>query len=87
MTKQIKHITYRNGVTLVYFVAFVNAIQQLVIAYGVHITPTEQASWALLLNAAIAVIARALNLPYKPSETTVPSAPVEAPAATPAPPA
>ena len=87
MTRQIKHITYRNGVTLVYFVAFLNAIQVLVIAYGVHITATEQAAWTLLLNAAIAVIARALNLPYKPSETTVPAAPVAVPPTTPVPPA
>lgn len=71
MTKQIKHITYRNGVTLVYFVAFLNAVQQLIIAYGVKETPAEQVAWTMLLNFGIAIIARALNLPYRPSPSSI----------------
>lgn len=59
------HLTTRNGLTLAYTVAFLNAALALVEAFGVHLNHTQELSITAFVNAAVILAARVLHLPEK----------------------
>jgi hypothetical protein len=65
------HVTVRNGLTLAYTIAFVNATLALLIAFGVSLSDTQQATIVTFVNAAILLAARVLHLPERTATGTV----------------
>lgn len=65
MARPVTHVTVRNGLTLAYVVALINAALAIVVAFGLTITAPEQAAITGFLNAAVLLAARVLNLPEK----------------------
>lgn len=65
------HVTVRNGLTLAYTVAVVNALLELLISFGVHLTDVQHASIVGFVNAAMLLGARVLHLPEKTPTGTV----------------
>lgn len=59
------HVTVRNGLTLGYVVALVNAALTLVDAFGLHLTAAEQAAIVSFVNIAIMLAARVFHLPER----------------------
>ena len=71
MSQPVTHVTVRNGLTLAYTVAFVNATLALLIAFGLSITQGQQAAIVAFVNAAILLAARVLHLPERTARGTV----------------
>lgn len=71
MAQPVTHVTVRNGLTLAYTVAFVNATLALLIAFGLAITQGQQAAIVAFVNAAILLAARVLHLPERTATGTV----------------
>jgi hypothetical protein len=65
------HVTVRNGLTLAYTIAFLNASLALLIAFGVTLTDTQQATIVAFVNAAVLLGARVLHLPERTTTGTV----------------
>jgi hypothetical protein len=63
MLGKITHLTVRNGLTLAYVVALVNALLALLLAFGVNITTEQSAAITAFVNAAMLLAARVLHLP------------------------
>lgn len=59
------HVTVRNGMTLAYMVAVVNALLGVLIAFGVSLTDVQRASIIVFVNAAVLLVGRVLHLPEK----------------------
>lgn len=53
----------RNGLTIAYTVAFINAALSLVISFGIHLTTNQQVSIVSFINIGIMLAARAMHLP------------------------
>lgn len=66
------HVTVRNGLTLAYVIALVNALLALMDAFGLHLTANQQVAVAGFVNASVVVAARVLHLPERaPNGETV----------------
>lgn len=65
------HVTVRNGLTLAYTVAVVNAGLALVVAFGINVSTAQQAAIVGFVNAAMLLAARVLHLPEKTATGTV----------------
>lgn len=90
------HVNVRNGLTLAYVVALVNAALTLVITFGVHFTADQQAAIVGFVNVAVMLAARVMHLPERtadggtvsvkhvPELVTTPPAPAPPESATPA---
>lgn len=65
------HVTVRNGLTLAYTVALVNAALAVAMSFGVHITNAQQAALVTFVNVAVLLAARVLNLPERTATGTV----------------
>jgi len=65
MARQVTHVTVRNGLTLAYVVALVNALMAVLLSFGVHMTNDQIAAITGLVNAAMLLSARVLHLPEK----------------------
>lgn len=59
------HLTARNGLTLAYCVALVNAGLTLVVTFGVHFTTDQQAAIVGFVNVAVMLVARVMHLPER----------------------
>lgn len=58
-------MTVRNGLTLAYVVALVNAALALLVSFGIHMNDTQQAAIVGFVNVAVMLGARVLNLPER----------------------
>lgn len=65
MARQVNHVTVRNGLTLAYVVAVVNASLTLLLSFGINITSEQQAAITAFVNAAMLLAARVLHLPER----------------------
>lgn len=65
MRAPLTHVTVRNGLTLAYVVALINAALALLIAFGLSISNEQNAAIVGFVNAAVLVAARVLHLPEK----------------------
>jgi hypothetical protein len=61
-------VTVRNGLTLAYTVALINAALAVMIAFGVAITNEQNAAIVGFVNAAVLVAARVLHLPERTAD-------------------
>lgn len=61
-------MTVRNGLTLAYTVALINAALTLVVAFGVTVTTEQQAAIVAFVNVAILLTARVLHLPERTAD-------------------
>lgn len=68
MASPVTHLTVRNGLTLAYVVALINAALALLIAFGVTINTEQNAAIVGFVNAAVLLSARALHLPEKTAD-------------------
>lgn len=65
MQPGVTHVTVRNGLSLAYVVALVNASLALVIAFGANLDSGQQAAIVGFVNAAVLLAARVLHLPER----------------------
>lgn len=65
MASPVTHVTVRNGLTLAYVVALVNALLALLLSFGVDISPEQAAAITAFVNAAVILSARVLHLPER----------------------
>lgn len=59
------HVTVRNGMTLAYTVALVNALLGLLVAFGVNLNDTQRGAIVVFVNVAVLLVGRVLHLPEK----------------------
>jgi hypothetical protein len=59
--------TNMNGITIAYVMAIMNALFAVLVAFGVHLTDTEIAALATLLNASLAL---AVHIGHRVGEAT-----------------
>lgn len=59
------HVTVRNGLTLAYVVAVINAVLALLLAFGLNLSSEQQGAIALFINASVMLAARVLHLPER----------------------
>lgn len=65
------HVTVRNGLTLAYTVAAINAALVLVTAFGISITQDQQAAIVAFVNISLLLAARVLHMPEKTPTGTI----------------
>jgi hypothetical protein len=58
-------LTVRNGLTLAYVVATINAGLGVLLAFGIVVSEAQQSALIVFVNAAMLLAARVLNLPEK----------------------
>lgn len=58
-------MTVRNGLTLAYVVAFVNATLAMLASFGLNLTQDQQVSVVTFVNVALLLSARVLHMPEK----------------------
>ncbi len=64
-------MTVRNGLTLAYTVAAINALLELLISFGVHLSDAQHAGIVAFVNAVVLLAARVLHMPERTSTGTV----------------
>ena len=82
MTMVKKLVLNFNGITMAYAIGLVNALLQVLIAFGVPLSDTENASIVAFANAAMIVAAHLghrLGEAFTSQHATVPAVPVVAP--------
>jgi len=62
---QVTHLTVRNGLTLAYVVALINAALALLLSFGVDISQEQQVAIVGFVNAAVMLGARVLHMPER----------------------
>ena len=65
MPSQVTHVTVRNGLTLAYVVALLNATLQLLVSFGLTLSHEQDLAITAFVNAAVMVAARVLHLPER----------------------
>jgi predicted membrane channel-forming protein YqfA (hemolysin III family) len=65
------HVTVRNGMTLAYMVALVNALLGCLVTFGVDLSDPQRASIITFVNVAVLLVARVLHLPEQTPTGTV----------------
>jgi hypothetical protein len=66
-----------NGVALAYAMGLVNAGMALVIAFGVSLTETQQASIFAFVNAALVLVAHVSHNAAKRTKEVIPARPID----------
>jgi hypothetical protein len=62
---RVTHVTVRNGLTLAYTIAFINAALALLVQFGVHLTTDQQTAITTFVNVSIVLAARVLHMPER----------------------
>lgn len=65
MAAPVTHVTVRNGLSLAYIVAFINAGLALLLSFGIDISQEQQVAIVGFVNAAVMLAARVLHLPER----------------------
>lgn len=65
MARPLTHVQVRNGLTLAYVVALINAGLALLVSFGLTLTLEQNAAIVAFVNAAVVVAARVLHLPER----------------------
>ena len=73
-----------NGITMAYAMALVNATLALLLAFGLTLSPDEQASITTFINAALVVLAHVGHRLGEQQQATSDAVPAAPPAQTPA---
>ncbi len=77
MSRVGNRIAMLNGVTVAYVMGLANAVLQLVSAFGVNLTATQNASISATLNAFLILVAHASYNQAKTTQTVIPAGPVD----------
>ncbi len=66
-----------NGVTVAYVMGLANAVLQLIAAFGVNLTPTQNGAISTVLNAFLILVAHTSYNQAKHTQPVIPAPPVD----------